>query len=41
MDQALPDAGALMQLMDAETGLTQWVDTGSAFCTEKYEEHFL
>jgi uncharacterized protein (DUF58 family) len=39
MDQALPDAG-LMQLMDAETGLTQWVDTGSAFVRKKYEEHF-
>lgn len=39
MDQVLPDAG-LMQLSDAETGRTQWVDTGSAYVRQKYEEQF-
>lgn len=39
MDQALPEAG-LMQLIDAETGRTHWVDTGNAYVRKKYEEQF-
>jgi len=39
MDQALPNAG-LVQLLDAETGQSQWVDTGSAYVRGKYEEQF-
>ncbi|MCH5717325.1 hypothetical protein MKP07_14505 [Niabella hibiscisoli] len=39
MDQTLPNAG-LMQLLDAETGQTQWVDTGNAYVRKIYEEQF-
>ena len=39
MDQSLPQAG-LMQLTDAETGKTQWVDTNNAYVRRKYEEQF-
>ncbi|HLG38167.1 MAG TPA: DUF58 domain-containing protein [Chitinophagaceae bacterium] len=39
MDMQLPDAG-LIQVTDAETGLTKWVDTGSAFVRQKYQEEF-
>ncbi|WP_300604709.1 DUF58 domain-containing protein [Niabella sp.] len=39
MDKELPDAG-LIQLMDAETGALQWVDSGNAYVRRKYEEEF-
>lgn len=39
MDQALPNVG-LMQLLDAETGQTQWLDTGNAYVRKVYEEQF-
>jgi uncharacterized protein (DUF58 family) len=40
MDIQLPDAG-LIQITDAETGKSQWVDTGSVLVRRKYEEEFL
>ncbi|MBC7866946.1 MAG: DUF58 domain-containing protein, partial [Gloeobacteraceae cyanobacterium ES-bin-316] len=40
MDMQLPDVG-LMQMQDAETGKTQWVDTGSALVRHNYQQHFL
>ncbi len=39
MDKELPESG-LIQLMDAETGQTQWVDAGSAYVRRKYEDRF-
>ena len=39
MDKELPDAG-LMQVLDAESGTSQWVDTGNAYVRKKYEENF-
>ncbi len=39
MDQQLPDAG-LLQAEDAETGVTRWVDSSSAFVRYRYEEEF-
>ncbi|ANH81513.1 hypothetical protein A8C56_11460 [Niabella ginsenosidivorans] len=39
MDKELPDAG-LIQLMDAETGAVQWVDSGNAYVRRRYEEEF-
>lgn len=39
MDMSLPNAG-LMQLLDAETGQTQWLDTSNAYVRKKYEEQF-
>lgn len=39
MDKELPNAG-LIQLMDAETDATQWVDSGNAYVRRKYEEAF-
>lgn len=39
MDKELPDAG-LMQLQDAETGNSQWVDSSNAYVRRKYEEQF-
>lgn len=39
MDQALPNAG-LLQLLDAESGHSKFVDTGIAYVRKKYEEQF-
>ncbi|HMR93693.1 MAG TPA: DUF58 domain-containing protein [Chitinophagaceae bacterium] len=39
MDMELPDAG-LMQVQDAETGETKWVDSSSAFVRQRYREEF-
>ena len=39
MDQVLPDAG-LLQVQDAESGKTQWVDSGNAFVRHQYEQEF-
>ncbi|MFT4093479.1 MAG: DUF58 domain-containing protein [Niabella sp.] len=39
MDKELPNAG-LIQFVDAESGQTQWIDTGNAFVRRKYEENF-
>lgn len=39
MDQVLPDAG-LMQVQDAESGRTQWVDSSNAFVRHQYEQEF-
>lgn len=39
MDQVLPDAG-LLQVQDAESGRTQWVDSSNAFVRHQYEQEF-
>ncbi|MBN8687059.1 MAG: DUF58 domain-containing protein [Chitinophagales bacterium] len=39
MDQQLPDAG-MLQVEDAETGETRWVDSSSAFVRYRYEQEF-
>ncbi len=39
MDMQLPDAG-LMQVQDAETGLSKWVDSGSALVRANYQQEF-
>ncbi len=39
MDMQLPDAG-LMQVEDAETGTTKWVDTSNSFLRHQYQEEF-
>ncbi|GAB3017689.1 DUF58 domain-containing protein [Niabella terrae] len=39
MDRTLPNAG-LIQMLDAEKGQMQWVDTGNAYVRKKYEENF-
>lgn len=39
MDMQLPDAG-LMQVQDAETGLSKWVDSGSALVRSNYQQEF-
>lgn len=39
MDMKLPDAG-LLQVEDAESGKTQWVDSSSAFVRYQYEQEF-
>lgn len=39
MDQVLPNAG-LLQVQDAESGKTQWVDSGNAFVRHQYEQEF-
>jgi uncharacterized protein (DUF58 family) len=39
MDQQLPPAG-LMQVQDAESGNTKWVDTNDAFTRYSYEQEF-
>lgn len=39
MDMQLPDAG-LIQLEDAETGKTKWVDTSSEMVRYTYQQHF-
>ncbi len=40
MDMQLPDAG-LLQLQDAETGKTKWIDSSDALVTYNYQHHFL
>lgn len=39
MDQRLPDAG-LLQVEDAETGATKWVDSSNGFVRYRYEQEF-
>ncbi len=39
MDMKLPDAG-LMQVQDAESGKTKWVDTSNNFVRYSYEQEF-
>ena len=39
MDMKLPDAG-LLQVEDAESGKTQWVDSSDAFVRYQYEQEF-
>lgn len=38
-DQQLPDAG-MLQAEDAESGATQWVDSGNSFVRYSYEQEF-
>ena len=40
MDMQLPDLG-LIQMEDAETGKSTWVDSGSALVRHNYQQHFL
>lgn len=39
MDMKLPDAG-LLQVEDAESGITRWVDSSNAFVRHQYEQEF-
>lgn len=39
MDRQLPDAG-LLQVQDAETGATRWVDSSNSFVRYSYEQEF-
>ncbi|MET0394531.1 MAG: DUF58 domain-containing protein [Chitinophagaceae bacterium] len=39
MDMELPAAG-LLQVQDAETGQTRWVDSNSAFVRQRYQQEF-
>jgi uncharacterized protein (DUF58 family) len=39
MDMELPKAG-LLQVLDAETGQTKWIDSGNAFVRQSYQEEF-
>lgn len=39
MDMQLPNAG-LVQVQDAETGSTKWVDTGNSFVRDQYQQEF-
>jgi len=39
MDMQLPNIG-LVQMQDAETGATKWVDTSSALVRHNYQQHF-
>lgn len=39
MDMELPNAG-LLQVQDAETGATKWIDSGNAFVRKSYQEEF-
>lgn len=39
MDKQLPDAG-LLQVKDAESGTTKWVDSSNAFVRYNYEQEF-
>jgi hypothetical protein len=39
MDQLLPDAG-LLQIQDAESGHTKWVDSSNSFVRYSYELEF-
>ncbi|MEI7471465.1 MAG: DUF58 domain-containing protein [Chitinophagaceae bacterium] len=40
MDMQLPDAG-LLQLQDAETGFSRWVDSSNAMVRYQYHQHFM
>ncbi len=40
MDMQLPDAG-LLQMQDAETGKTKWIDSNNALVKYNYQHHFL
>ena len=39
MDMELPNAG-LMQVQDAESGETKWVDSSNAFVRQSYQQEF-
>ncbi len=39
MDQQLPDAG-LLQVKDAESGKTKWIDSSNSFVRYSYEQEF-
>jgi uncharacterized protein (DUF58 family) len=39
MDMELPNAG-MLQVQDAETGKTKWIDSSSAFVRQGYQEEF-
>lgn len=39
MDMQLPDAG-LLQVQDAESGVTKWVDSSSGFVRQQYQQEF-
>ncbi|MEO8405530.1 MAG: DUF58 domain-containing protein [Chitinophagaceae bacterium] len=39
MDMELPNAG-MLQVQDAETGQTKWIDSSSAFVRQGYQEEF-
>jgi uncharacterized protein (DUF58 family) len=39
MDMILPDAG-LVQVQDAESGATKWVDSSNSFVREQYQQEF-
>lgn len=39
MDMELPKAG-LLQVQDAETGTTKWIDSGNAFVRQSYQQEF-
>ena len=40
MDMQLPAAG-LLQVQDAETGKTQWIDSSNAMIRYNYQQHFM
>jgi hypothetical protein len=40
MDMQLPDVG-LLQVEDAETETTKWIDTSSAVVRKHYSDHFM
>lgn len=40
MDMQLPDIG-LLQVQDAETGASKWIDTSNALVRYNYQQHFL
>jgi uncharacterized protein (DUF58 family) len=40
MDMTLPDAG-MLQVVDAETGQTKWVDSSNPFIRQEYQRAFL
>ena len=40
MDMTLPDAG-MLQIADAETGQTKWVDSSNAFIRQEYQRAFM
>ncbi|HYC30143.1 MAG TPA: DUF58 domain-containing protein [Chitinophagaceae bacterium] len=40
MDMTLPDAG-MLQVVDAETGQTKWVDSSNSFIRQEYQRAFL
>ncbi len=40
MDMQLPDAG-LLQVQDAESGQSRWIDSGNAMVRYHYQQHFM